>query len=151
MEFRSRAARSPTFLRNRFYIGEVAYKGEILPGEQLPIIDRDLFEAVQAKLAEQQNNHIKTRAKSEALLTGLIHDDRGNRMTPVSAKKGAVRNRYYVSCGIFQGRREDAGSVPRVPAPEIEAAVLQALKNLGKPIRSPEPDPLHPSPATVRW
>jgi hypothetical protein len=41
-------------LRNRFYIGEVAFKGEILKGEQFPILDRDLFEAVQAKLREQQ-------------------------------------------------------------------------------------------------
>ena len=37
-------------LRNRFYIGEVAFKGEILAGEQPAIVDRDLFEAVQAKL-----------------------------------------------------------------------------------------------------
>src|SRR5246500_2924248 len=29
-------------LRNRFYIGEVRYKGEILPGEQPPILDRAL-------------------------------------------------------------------------------------------------------------
>ena len=37
-------------LRNRFYIGEVAFKGEILAGEQLAIVDRSLFDAVQAKL-----------------------------------------------------------------------------------------------------
>ena len=53
-------------LRNRFYIGEVAFKGEILPGEQPAIVDRDLFDAVQAKLNEQLNNHI-SRTKSEAL------------------------------------------------------------------------------------
>src|ERR1700754_4405334 len=35
-------------LRNRFYIGEVMFKGEILPGEQPAIIERDLFEAVRA-------------------------------------------------------------------------------------------------------
>ena len=38
-------------LRNRFYIGEVAYHGAIHPGEQEPILDRALFDAVQAKLA----------------------------------------------------------------------------------------------------
>src|SRR6516225_6357568 len=32
------------FLRNRFYIGEVAFKGEVLPGEQPAILDRDLFD-----------------------------------------------------------------------------------------------------------
>jgi hypothetical protein len=34
-------------LRNRFYIGEVNYKGEIYPGEQPSILDRDLFDRVQ--------------------------------------------------------------------------------------------------------
>lgn len=57
-------------LRNRFYIGEVKFKGEILPGEQPAIMERDLFEAVQAKLTEQVNNHTTARMQSEALLTG---------------------------------------------------------------------------------
>ena len=39
-------------LRNRFYIGEVAFKGETLKGEQPAILDRALFDAVQAKLNE---------------------------------------------------------------------------------------------------
>src|ERR1700757_2514572 len=45
-------------LRNRFYIGEVKFKGEILPGEQPAILDRDLFDAVQAKLARRQPQRI---------------------------------------------------------------------------------------------
>jgi site-specific DNA recombinase len=44
-------------LRNRFYIGEVVFKGEVLPGEQPAILDRDLFDAVQAKLNDQKTNH----------------------------------------------------------------------------------------------
>ena len=32
-------------LRNRFYIGEVSFKGEILKGEQMPMVDRALFDA----------------------------------------------------------------------------------------------------------
>ena len=42
-------------LRNRFYIGEVVYRGTICPAEHEPILDRELFEAVQAKLTEQQS------------------------------------------------------------------------------------------------
>jgi site-specific DNA recombinase len=53
-------------LRNRFYLGEVAFKGEILLGEQPAIVDRDLFDVVQAKLNEQVNNHNVSRTKSEA-------------------------------------------------------------------------------------
>src|SRR5258705_7975856 len=75
------------FLRNRFYIGEVVFKGEVLPGEQPTILDRDLFEAVQAKLNDQRNNHTITRGKSESLLIGRVYDDRRNRMTPSHARK----------------------------------------------------------------
>src|SRR5258706_14050368 len=38
-------------LKNRFYIGEIVYRGEVHRGEHEPILDRGLFEAVQAKLA----------------------------------------------------------------------------------------------------
>src|SRR5207247_560753 len=37
-------------LRNRFFIGEVVYRGAVHAGEQEPIVDRALFEAVQEKL-----------------------------------------------------------------------------------------------------
>ena len=42
-------------LRNRFYIiGEVNFKGEVLPGKQPAILTRTVFEAVQAKLDKQR-------------------------------------------------------------------------------------------------
>ena len=77
-------------LRNRFYIGEVAFKGEVLKGEQPAILDKALFDAVQAKLNEQVTNHKAKWMKSEALLAGRIFDDRGNRMTPSHARKAAM-------------------------------------------------------------
>src|SRR5260370_941224 len=40
-------------LSNHFYIGEVKYKNEILPGEQPPIMDRALFDAVRQKSRAQ--------------------------------------------------------------------------------------------------
>ena len=115
-------------LRNRFYIGEVAFKSEILPGEQEPILDRDLFEAVQAKLDEQANSHKRTRRRSEALLTGRIFDDAGNRMSPTHARKAGVKYRYYLSSALLNGAAERAGSVARVPAAEVEAAVVKSVR-----------------------
>src|ERR1700737_3562257 len=47
-------------LRNRFYIGEVPFKGEVLHGEQPRILDRDLLDAVHAKLREQPTNQSTT-------------------------------------------------------------------------------------------
>jgi site-specific DNA recombinase len=58
-----------------------------------------------------------------------IFDDRGNRMSPTTVHKGnGVRYRYYVSRALTEGRKEEAGSMRRVPAAEIEAAVAAALQ-----------------------
>jgi site-specific DNA recombinase len=116
------------FLRNRFYIGEVVFKGEVLPGEQPAILDRDLFDAVQAKLSDHRNNQTVARSKSEALLTGRIYDDRGNRMTPSHVRKGGIKYRYYLSSSLLHGQPGRAGSVARVPAAEVEALVASAVR-----------------------
>ena len=115
-------------LRNRVYRGEINQKDRSHPGEHEPIVERALFEAVQAKLDEQRRGKRRSRTSSEALLLGRIFDDRGHRMTPSYAVKNGARYRYYVSCVLAQGRKHEAGSVPRVPAPEIEAIVLKALR-----------------------
>jgi hypothetical protein len=120
-------------LRNRFYVGEVPFKGEVLKGEQTAIVDRGLFDAVQAKLSEQINGHKAARMKSEALLAGRIFDDRGNRMTPSHARKGGIKYRYYLSSTLLQGQAERSGSVYRVPATEIEALVIGSVRNHVKP------------------
>jgi site-specific DNA recombinase len=114
-------------LRNRFYIGEVVYKGKICPGEQPAILDRERFEAVQAKLSEQRTSHHAARGSSASLLRGRIFDDRGHRMTPSHSRKQGLRYRYYVSSVLTQGQPELAGSVTRVPAAEIESLVCAAV------------------------
>jgi site-specific DNA recombinase len=116
-------------LRNRFYIGEVVFKGETLPGEQPAIVDRALFDEVQAKLNEQVKTHKQVRITSEALLAGRLFDDRGYRMTPSHARKGAIKYRYYISSALVQGQVEQAGTVSRVPANEIEALVAKSIRN----------------------
>jgi site-specific DNA recombinase len=115
-------------LRNRFYIGEVAFKGEVLNGEQTAIVDRELFDAVQAKLDAQINGRRAARANSEALLAGRIFDDRGNRMTPSHARKRGIKYRYYLSSVLLQGQTERAGSISRVPAAEIETVVVSSIR-----------------------
>jgi len=115
-------------LKNRFYIGEVVYGGEIHRGEQEPILDRDLFEAVQAKLAANAIDRQVRLKGSPAILTGRIFDDRGNRMSPTHTNKLGVRYRYYVSHAVLQKRKAQTGSVARVPAPEIESLVLATVR-----------------------
>jgi DNA invertase Pin-like site-specific DNA recombinase len=115
-------------LKNRFYIGEVVYRGAIHHGEHEPILERELFEAVQAKLAANTVTRQVRLNGSPAILTGRIFDDRGNRMTPSHSNKLGVRYRYYVSHAILQQRKAEAGSVARVPAAEIEKLVLDGIR-----------------------
>src|SRR5262249_18869089 len=115
-------------LRNHFYIGEVAFKGEVLKGEQIAIVDRELFEAVQAKLDTRINGLKAARTNSEALLAGRIFDDRGNRMTPSHVCKRSIKHRYYLSSALLQGQSERAGSISRVPAAEIETLVIKSVR-----------------------
>jgi hypothetical protein len=99
-------------LRNRFYIGEVRYKGEILPGEQAPIMNRVLFDAVQQKLTDQWSARTSVRNAGDHLLTGLLFDDAGHRMTPTHATKAGIRYRYYVSARSARPLRGPPLAVP---------------------------------------
>src|ERR1700720_550291 len=121
-------------LRNRFYIGDVPFKGEILKGEPPALVDQFLLEAVQAKKSEPVAGHKAARMKSEALLIGRIFDDRGNRMSPSHARKGGVKYRYYLSSALLQGMAGGAGSVRRVPAADIEALVVRSVREHLKPV-----------------
>jgi hypothetical protein len=116
-------------LKNRFYVGEVAYRGEVHPGEHPPIVDRPLFEAVQDRLKEKAVTRRTLRTQSPAFLMGLLYDDRGNRMSPSHANKKGVRYRYYVSQAFLQKRQSEAGAICRISAPEIEGLVAAAVRH----------------------
>jgi hypothetical protein len=77
-------------------------KARSYPAARPPIVSRALFDAVQTRLAQQHNNRVRTRAKTGAILTGLIFDDAGNRMSPSHARKNGVRYRCYTSLALFR-------------------------------------------------
>jgi DNA invertase Pin-like site-specific DNA recombinase len=115
-------------LKNRFYIGEIAYRGEVHHGGHEAILERALFEAVQAWLKEQTVERRLVRRRSPNLLTGRLFDDGGNPMSPTPANKKGVRYRYYTSQALLQGSKAKAGSLARVAATEIETLVIEALR-----------------------
>jgi site-specific DNA recombinase len=115
-------------LKNRFYIGEVHYRGEVYRGEHEPLLSRDVFKSVQAKLAANAVNRQVRLRGSAAILINRLFDDRGNRMSPTHANKKGVRYRYYVSQALLQNRKAEAGSISRVPAPEIENLVCDGVR-----------------------
>jgi site-specific DNA recombinase len=118
-------------LSNHFYIGEVKYKDEILPGEQPPILDRALFEEVRNKALAQWTHRTLARKKSGYPLTDLLFDDAGHRMVPTHATKAGVRYRYYASVPVLHGEAETAsvGFISRVPAADVENAVVKSVKD----------------------
>src|SRR5713226_5124975 len=116
-------------LKNRFYIGEVVYRGDVHRGKHEAIVDPALFAAVQDKLAAQAVARRCRLRGSPALLTGRIFDGAGNRMGPTHSNKRGARYRYYVSQAVLQKKPQPSGSVGHVPAPEIEALVISAIRN----------------------
>jgi len=107
----------------------VTFKGDILPGEQPAIIDRKLFEAVQARLSQQATTSKTTRIASGALLTAKLYDDRGYRMGPSHVRKSGKKYRYYLSSALLHGQARKAGSVSRIPAEVVEAIVVKSLRD----------------------
>jgi site-specific DNA recombinase len=115
-------------LSNPIYIGRLTHKGQVHEGLHAPIVDHESWNQVQRQLAEHTQDRAGPRLDSDALLAGKLFDDRGNRMSPSHATKRGRRYRYYISRAILQGRKEDAGSVTRVAAVEVERRVVDAVR-----------------------
>ena len=115
-------------LQNRIYHGEIVHKDKHYPGEHQAIIEPQLWDAVQARLAANAVERSSGgRAKSPSLLAGLLFDADGNRMTPTHAVKKGRRYRYYVSHPLITQARAGSPGGLRVPAPEIEQLVAKRV------------------------
>jgi DNA invertase Pin-like site-specific DNA recombinase len=122
-------------LNNRVYVGDAVHKGTAYPGEHQAIIDRALWDRVHAVLRESPRKRAAhTRAQTPALLKGLIFGPTGRAMTPAHTRKGDKLYRYYVSTDVLK-RDGEACSVRRIPAAEIESAVVDQLRGI---LRTPE-------------
>ena len=119
-------------LHNRTYLGELRHKDQWYPGKHQAIIDKTLWDNVHSILATNahtRGNH--TRAKVPFLLKGLVFGGDGQALTCWSSvkKKNGRRYRYYVST---RENKEYAGAsgLPRLPAGELEAAVVSQIRGL---------------------
>jgi site-specific DNA recombinase len=88
-------------LTNVTYVGQVRYHKEVHPGEQPAIVDRAVWEQVQARLAETgRARRVEQRSRSRALLQGLLRcRPCGCAMTPAHVTHGNKRYRYY-TCSL---------------------------------------------------
>jgi len=123
-------------LRNRLYLGEIVHKDRNYPGLHPAIIDRAVFDAVQARLDGQARRQGKAGGgkpgggKAASLLTGRIFDADGHPMSPTFAYgRGGTIYRYYVSAPLQQGGKltPDDDKPRRISATAIEGFIADRL------------------------
>ena len=124
-------------LNSRVYLGEATHKDASYPGEHAPIIDRSLWDKVHSILQTSPRlRAANARARTPALLKGLIFTESGCAMTPAFTKKGTRQYRYYVSMDVIRSRPLGESPGPlRLPAPMVEDAVIGEIHRM---IRAPE-------------
>jgi DNA invertase Pin-like site-specific DNA recombinase len=111
-------------LSNPIYVGKVRHKDKIYPGLHDAIVDRELFNAVQSKLADRTSTGSAAGKHTRiALLAGMIRDDRGRPMSPTHTRNHGRRYTYYAS-----NMNDDAGAPAlRLPAGEIEQTLRREI------------------------
>lgn len=139
-------------LRNQIYLGRIAHKSDSYDGQHVPIIDQALWDQVQACLSANRSGQGRgPSVSSRSPLTGLLHDDRGNVMSPTHTKKSNGRRyRYYVSQALLQNDRARAGTVSRIPAESIEQLVNTQISRLLCPTDDLGRSPVRPIEARPR-
>jgi len=83
---------------------------------------------VRDQIATNATNHRRRADAAEpSLLVGVLVDARGERFTPSHAVKKGRRYRYYVSAALITQAGADHAQGWRLPAQEIEDAVIRVL------------------------
>jgi site-specific DNA recombinase len=119
-------------LRNRIYIGEILYKGEIYPAEHDAVISSEMWEKVSRILKENQKERDKSPRKKTTLpLSGIIRCGHcGGAMMPTYSRKGKRRYSYYLCRKYDKGQSECP--LQRISANDIEKAVFKQLNAIFK-------------------
>ncbi len=117
-------------LSNPIYVGHIRHRDAVYPGQHDSIVDQTLFDAVQARLADQriQRKH-QLNAKHPSLLAGFIFRHNGARLVPTHANKKGRRYRYYVEAPSRDGDQRQRAPL-RLAANEIEDVVTNGLESI---------------------
>lgn len=117
-------------LTSPVYIGRIVHRDQVYPGQHPAIIEPEQWEAVQNRMTENRQGHARQRSMpSDSLLTGLIYDEQGLRMIPSHSRKQSKRFRYYVTEKLITDGRANTPSGIRLPALEIEALVINRVRD----------------------
>ncbi|MBW2712928.1 MAG: recombinase family protein [Deltaproteobacteria bacterium] len=118
-------------LSNPLYCGEIAHKGKCYPGRHQALVEKDLWDRVQASLEANRAGHRhRTTAKQTSLLAGLLYDESGDRYQPSHTRRRKKRYRYYVQNPPDDKEGSPEHSAQRLPADQIEKPVKNAILDL---------------------
>ena len=116
-------------LKNPVYRGMIVHKGAAHPGEHEAIVEEQLWDAVQARLAQKAPPRNRpTNDHQDALLRGLITDPHGRSVVPTFSCKGTRRYRYYETRKDIV--RADKVPATRFPMPHLDAHIIAQLRQL---------------------
>ena len=122
-------------ISNPVYVGEARHKGTSYPGEQEALINHALWRRVQDILKENPRKRAaNSRARTPALLKGLIFGPNGTAMTPTHTRRNGKLYRYYLDMDVLK-RGAAPAPVSRVAAGDVERAVIDQLRAI---LRAPE-------------
>ena len=122
-------------LNNRVYIGETVHRDQCYPGQHEAIVPKELWDQVVARLAANNQAHRSKKSLAKpSLLSGIVFDVNGVRLTPTHTTKNGKRYRYYTSQAAIQ-KTASALTVTAFPAQELETLVLAQIHSL---LGSPE-------------
>jgi hypothetical protein len=115
-------------LSNPIYIGRIAHKGQLHPGQHQALIEPEIWAAVQAQLTSNTAGHRRRAGALEpSLLAGLLVDSAGERLTPSHAVKDGRRYRYYISRALIVDAGSERSQGWRLPAHDLEDAVARIV------------------------
>jgi site-specific DNA recombinase len=117
-------------LQNRIYRGEIVHKGTSYGGEHEAIVDEALWNNVQAILSGNRVDRAHGRTgHAPSLLTGMLFDAHGGRMSPTHATKKGNRYRYYISRTLLDGSTKARTEGQRIPAAALESLVVRRIRD----------------------
>ncbi len=137
-------------LSNPVYVGKIRHKENTYDGQHPAIIGREVWEAVQAKLADNAARAKRREtAAAPSPLAGKFTDETGDKLTPSHAVRRGRRHRYYISHRLVARSGETDLSGWRLPAATLETAVAALIRNILADPAAPARLLVAPTPAEV--
>ena len=127
----SRMGRSICCCRTELTVARPRTRATAIPANMRPSLTTNFGKPSRRSLAK--NRVARTtgaRTKQPSLLTGILFDEAGGRLTPTYCVKKGTRYRYYVSTALVTGAAKGRSTRHRIPAGDLESVVLDRLRDI---------------------